>query len=116
MCAYSRKESPIFLKARDFNAWLFQHTAKFPRQYRHTLTERIECSALDILDALGAALVLKDAGALQRADYSVWRTRQLLRMAHDLGLFAARLLEYAFAALEEIGRLLGAWIKKGEEV
>lgn len=115
MSAYSRKESPLFVKVRDFNVWLFQHTAKFPRQYRHTLTERIESSGLDLMDELGTALILHDGQALQRADFALWRIRQLLRLAHELNVFSARLLEYAFAALDEIGRLLGAWIKKGKE-
>jgi hypothetical protein len=41
-----------------------------------------------------------------------WQIRQLLRMAHELNIFPARLLEYAFNALVELGRLLGAWRAK----
>ena len=113
MSASNRKESPLFVKTRDFLVWLFQHTAKFPRQYRHTLTERIERSGLDMLDQLGAALVLSDPSALKQADFSLWKIRQQLRIAHELGVFSSRLLEYSSGSLEEIGRLLGAWIKKG---
>jgi hypothetical protein len=39
--------------------------------------------------------------------------RQWLVLAHDLTILPARLLEYAFQSLMELGRLLGAWRAKG---
>jgi hypothetical protein len=112
MSSYDRKESPLFVKTRDYIVWLFQHTAKFPRQYRHTLTERLECGALEFQRCLGAAALLKSEDALSRAELELWQTRQLIRLAHDLGLLSARLLEYSAGKLEEIGKLLGAWRRK----
>lgn len=107
-----RRESPLFVKTRDFIVWLFQHTAKFPKQMRHTLTERLENSVLDFQRELGRALILKDGTALANADFELWQVRHLLRIANDLHVFPARLLEYAFGAVDELGRLLGAWRKR----
>jgi hypothetical protein len=107
-----RAESPLFAKTHDFLVWLFQHTAKFPRQYRHTLTERLETSALHFERCLGRALIQKDTCALAEADLELWQMRRLLRLAHDLHVLPARLLEYAVSALAELGRLLGGWRAK----
>ena len=113
MSRSSRKESPLFVKTNDFIVWLFRHTSKFPRQYRHTLTERLECSALDFQDCLGRRLIMSEALALDEADFALWRIERLLRVADDLGVISHRVLEFAFGRLEELGRLLGAWKKKG---
>ncbi len=114
MSSFERRESPLFVKTRDFIVWLFAHTSKFPKQYRHTLTERLECSALDFQNSLGRASILKDGSALANADLQLWSMRELLRIAHDLKILSARLLEYAFTALSELGRLLGAWRKRAD--
>ena len=115
MSVSDRRESPLFAKAHDFNVWLLQHTAKFPRQYRHTLTERLERSALEFERCLGRCLILKQPTALADADLELWEVRRVIRLAHDLNILPARLLEYAFQALTELGRLLGAWRAKGTE-
>lgn len=112
MSSSDRRESPLFVKTRDFIVWLFRHTAKFPKQYRHTLTERLESSALEFQRRLGCAVIAKDSSALIQADLELWSMRELLRIAHDLEVFPVRLLEYALTALAELGRLLGAWRKR----
>lgn len=113
MCAYERKQSPLFVKTNDFIVWLFRHTSKFPRQYRHSLTERIENGMLEFQRCLGSALILKEKSALGKADLELWNVRQLLRLSVDLGVLSVRLMKYAMEALQEIGRLLGGWQKKG---
>jgi galactokinase len=115
MSPSERKESPLFVKTRDFMVWLFGHTSRFPRQYRHTLTERTERAMIEFQRCLGAAALLKQRDALDRAELELWQARQLLRMAHDVGVFPARQLEFATAALAEIGKLLGAWKRKAAE-
>lgn len=114
MSPSDRRESPLFVKTRDFIVWLFQHTSKFPRQYRHSLTVRLENSALEFQRCLGEEALLKRGDALARADLELWSIREGIRIAHELHIFPARLLEYAFSALAELGRLLGAWRKRGE--
>jgi hypothetical protein len=112
MSPSERRESPLFVKTRDFILWLFRHTSRFPKQYRHTLTQRIELCALDFQHSLGRRSILKDSQALAKADLDLWNLRQLLRIAHDLGFFPARQLHYAAGQLVEIGKLLGAWRKQ----
>jgi hypothetical protein len=113
MSASERRESPLFVKTEDFIVWLFQHTAKFPRQYRHSLTERLERSALDFQRCLAECLILQQPQSLARADLELWQMRRLLRIATALNILPVRLLEHASAALAELGRLLGAWRARG---
>ena len=115
MSAFERKQSPLFAKTEDFLVWLFEHTAKFPRQYRHTLTERLEGSGLEFQRCLGCALVTGEKSWLDRADMELWQLRQLIRLAHALHIFPSRLVEFAWTTLDELGRLLGGWKKKGVE-
>ena len=112
MSRSERRESPLFAKTHDFVVWLLQHTSKFPRQYRHTLTERLEAGALDFQECLGRCLIMKEPLALAEADFALWRIERLLRVADDLGVISHRLLEFAFGSMDELGRLLGAWKKK----
>jgi hypothetical protein len=57
--------------------------------------------------------VLKSHASLAEADFELWQVRQLLRLANELGLLPASSLAYAFEAVTELGRLLGAWRAKG---
>ena len=113
MYVSDRRESPLFVKTEGFIVWLFQHTAKFPRQYRHTLTERLERSALDFQRCLAECLILRRVEALERADLELWQIRRLLRIANALNILPARLLEHTSEVTAELGRLLGAWRRKG---
>ena len=110
-----RRESPLFLKTRDYAVWLLRHTAKFTKLYRHSLTERAENAVLSFQRELGRASISGDDAALCEASLRLWELRQLLRMAHELGFFPASQLEFSTVSLDELGRLLGAWKrKKGE--
>lgn len=113
MCAFERRQSPLFAKTEEFTVWLFRCSSKFPKQYRHTLTEKLENGMLEFQRSLGAALYLKEDGALRRADLELWMVKRLLRLACELHVVSSRQLTYAMQQLEELGRLLGSWIKKG---
>ena len=112
MSPSERKESPLFVKTQDYILWLFRHTARFPKQYRHTLTQRIETGALQFQRCLGERLLMQDETALGRADLELWNLRHLLRIAHELGFFPANSVEHSTQSVSELGRLLGAWRKK----
>ena len=50
--------TPLFVKTHDFNVWLLNHTRRFPKHFRYSLTQRIENLALGfeqtLLQANGA--------------------------------------------------------------
>ena len=57
--APSRNAGPsdliLFEKWMDFCKWLLQRTARWPKLLRHTLTERVEKLALEILEDITTA-------------------------------------------------------------
>ena len=69
-------------KAYDFTLWLLPHLAKFSRDHRFTLGNRLEDGALEILDLLVQASYAAEKQALLRqANSRLNRVRYLLRLA-----------------------------------
>jgi len=107
-------EMPLFVKVHDWNLWLLQRTQRFPRSLRHSYTDRLEKLAFDFEE-----LILRANSArgrqrrewLEAADSVLSRQRALLRYAGDLQLLAVNQLRYASEQLDQLGRLLGAWLK-----
>lgn len=106
-------ESPLFAKSYDLLRWLIAVAIGFPRSHRFVLAERIQHSALQFHETLiAAAKAESPTPDLLRADLALERLRFELRLAHDLGLLGHGQYRHAAALLAEVGRLLGAWIKK----
>ncbi len=106
------KESPLFTKSYDFIRWLIPQTVKFPREQRFVLAQRLQSTAMDFMECLYQATdKTRINTSLAQADVKLKQLRFYLRLSHDLELFDTRRFEHASRLLEEIGRLLGAWIK-----
>ena len=107
------KESPLFSRSYDFIRWLIPLTIKFPREQRFVLAARLQQTALDYIDYLYGSLNQRERVlSLHKADAALKKTRFYLRLCHDLQLLSTRQYQYASERVEEIGRLLGAWLKK----
>ncbi len=107
------KESPLFAKSYDFVRWLIPQTVKFPRQQRFVLAERLQATAMDFMECLYQATDKpRQAEALRQADVKLKQLRFYLRLSHDLQLLDMRRYEHASRLLEELGRLLGAWLRQ----
>ena len=107
-------QTPVFVRTHDFLLWLLPHTAKFPKAQRHTVTNRLECAALDLQGALALANRRRGSErlhALDEADAHLDRVRFLVRLVTELGWFSGRQYEFAGGKLAEIGRLVGGWRK-----
>jgi four helix bundle protein len=108
-------ESPLFSRTYDLLLWLIPSVQKFPRQHRFGLAERIQRLCLDFQDSIVAAGKSKDAerrGFLHRADVQLEQLRTWLRLSQDMKLITVRQYEHAARLTNEVGRLLGAWIKQ----
>lgn len=44
-------DTPLFIKTYDFLLWGIRHTQRFPKNLRHSLTERLETTALAFQEA-----------------------------------------------------------------
>ncbi len=108
------KESPIFVKTFDVLKWILGRTEKFPKSQRFFLAKRLNDTTFDFYERLGEAAKLKrrERQKLQEADVYLQRMRHYLRLAMELKYLSFDQYKYAIQQLQEIGRLLGGWMKK----
>ena len=111
---YPKRESPLFIKSYEMLVWLLGHTRKFPKSQRFVMAKRMEEAGLDFHDAVvSAAKRRRDVRRfLHEADLHLERLKVYNRLAHDLRLHTSAQYEHLGRLLDEIGRLLGGWIKK----
>ncbi len=106
-------ESPIFTRTYDLLAWLIPATVKFPRHQRFVLAGALQRTALRLHEQLIEAAKAAEVGpALRAADVTLTKLRFYLRLCHDLQLLSAGQYEHAAGRVNEIGRLLGGWLKQ----
>lgn len=108
----ARRGSAALEKHYRFLLWLVPTVEKFPRAQKFTLGDRIQGTALDVLDGLTEANYSRDCiPALSQVNLRLERLRLLFRLSLDLRLLDPRRYEFAARALDEIGRLVGGWIR-----
>jgi len=110
-------DTPLFVKTHDFLLWLIRHTQRFPKNLRHTYTQKLENTALAFQESILMANAVRGQERSQwltRADGRLVCLRALLRLAYSLELLGGTQVKYAAERIDELGRLLGAW-KKGTD-
>ena len=101
---------PAIQRAYDINVWLLGRVARFPRDYKFTLGDRIQATALDLsLSLVEAAHSRVRDRPLYRASRLLDQLRLLLRMGRDVGVLSVRQLEHVSGWNEELGRMIGGW-------
>lgn len=103
----------ILTRVYDFLLYLIEQIARFPKNQRYNLGERIENIALDIFENIIEALYTKEKIAiLQRANLNLEKMRMLIRLAKDLKIVNLHRYEVMTKMIYEIGADLGGWIKQ----
>lgn len=109
------EELVLLTRLFDLLTWLLPKAERFPRVYRHTVTQRLMNAALDCQEAVftaQSARGVRRQEALQDADAALNRLRLYLRLAHQWGWLNDGQYEHVSAQVVEIGKLLGGWIKQ----
>ena len=92
--------------------WLVPALERFPRSQKFLLGDRIQGTALDVLELLIEATYTRQrSDHLARANLGIEKLRFLLRLAHDLRYLDRRRYEHAARSLDATGRKVGAWSK-----
>lgn len=108
----ARRTGPALEAMYQFMLWLVPTVDKFPRARKFTLGDRIETTALDVMDGLIAATYTRGRDALLvQANLGLERLRFLFRLAMELRCIDTKRYEHAARSLDEIGRLVGGWMK-----
>jgi hypothetical protein len=108
----SRQVSPALERAYQFLAWLIPTLDRFPRRQKFLLGDRIETVALDVLEGLVEATYTRNRGrVLEAVNLKLDKLRFLFRLSTELQLLDQRRYEHASRCIDEIGRLVGGWIR-----
>ena len=83
---------------------------KFPRSQKFLLGDRIQSTALEVLERLVEATYTRErARLLAEANVGLEKLRFLFRLATDLRHLDLGGYEHAARALNEVGRMVGGW-------
>lgn len=105
-------ELVVITKTYDFILWSCNHTGKFPRNHRFVLGERIERSLYDLLETLIRAKYSRQRQPLlEHANLTLEILRFQIRLAKDLQCLRIESYGFAAKAIDEIGKLVGGWLK-----
>ena len=106
-------EGPVIaLRMEALLVWLIERAAKFPRDHKFTVGDRLVEAALDVTEALVEASYKRDKDALlARASRGLVRARVLMRVARSLRLVSEKQHLFFVTESDEVGRMLGGWMR-----
>ena len=108
----ARKTGPALESHYRFILWLIPAVDRFPRSRKFLLGDRIQGTALDVLERLIEATYTRRRSVhLAAANLGLEKLRFLFRLAWDLRALDRRRYEHASRCIDETGRRVGAWRK-----
>ena len=105
----------ILTRSYDLLRWLLPKSERFPKVYRSTVTQRLMDAVLDFQEALLTAQAYHSKIRLRHlraADAHLSKIRLYLRLVFEWGWLSLGQYEHVSRMVNEIGRLLGSWIKQ----
>ncbi len=103
----------IYQKHYDLMIYLFPIINRFPKSQRFVLGQQIQNQMLEIGKMIVHANKLKQKrGKLYEIDIELEKLRLMMRLAKDLGLISVKRYGILCERTDEIGRLLGGWLKQ----
>ena len=115
MPATTDEDLPVFVRWMDVMKWLLPTTEKFPKRVRFTFSNRIDNLALDVVeDLVEARYARRKTDRLRAVNLKLERLRVLLRLCHETQLLPHKSYEFAMRSIDEVGRMVGGWIRQQE--
>jgi hypothetical protein len=113
----SRQTGAAIEQTYKFLLWLIPTVEKFPRSQKFLLGDRIQSTALDVMEGLVEATYTRGRSRLlSRVNLGIERLRFLFRLSMDLRYIDQHRYEFAARNLDDIGRQVGGWIKAHQRV
>jgi hypothetical protein len=109
------EEMVILTRTFDLLTWLMPHCERFPKAQRYLVVQRLGDAALNLQEALFHANAQRGEQRLthlRTADGYLTALRLYLRLAYGWAWLDAGQYEHVSKMIEEIGRLLGGWMKQ----
>ncbi|MBT3192575.1 MAG: diversity-generating retroelement protein Avd [Verrucomicrobia bacterium] len=105
-----KSRPPIYTRYYDLLGWILDRTAKFPKNMRFGLVQKIEQIALTLLEQFVEAVYSPDRSKMyQGVNINLEKLRVFLRLSHDRDLISADQLRFAIGEIDEIGRMWHGW-------
>jgi four helix bundle protein len=102
----------VALRMETLLTWTAERVAKFPRDHKFTVGDRLVETCLDIMSNLVEASYKRDKQALlTSASRALVRARVLVRLARSLRCLSESQQVHFDKESVEIGRMLGGWIR-----
>mgnify|MGYP000992876547 CR=1 FL=1 len=102
----------IFQKTYELILWIYPAVNKFPKTQRFVLGQQIENTVLDLLKLIIQANAERSKlPHLRQASVELDKLRIIIRLAKDLKFLSIKQYGFATKNINEIGKMLGGWIK-----
>lgn len=113
----SVQELVIYQKHYDLMVYSFPIIGRFPQNQRYVLGQQIENAMLAIGMMIVHANKLRQKRAkLFEIDIELEKLRFLIRLSKDLRMMSISKYGHHCERLDELGRLLGGWLKSADAV
>jgi hypothetical protein len=109
---------PIFKKTYDLYRAFYGYRASVPKQDRYTIWQKCESLLLEVLEGILYASRTSKAEKLPFLEQTSMKLnflRIFLRLMKDIKAIDAKKYVTTEASLDEIGRMLGGWIRSTKE-
>ena len=106
---------PLFYRIYDLLVWWHVHTKRFPKSERYTIATRMFELLLEALIGIMKSEFSQQIEKLNQLERTVTpninAAKILVRLAHSLELISEQKYIQVECELNEIGKMLGAWIR-----
>jgi len=111
----AKEDLIVIARTYELVKWYLKRLEKFPRSHRYGLGQRIEGTLYAVYEGLiRAQYASSDAKRTELSEVNMGLEilRMHGRLAHDLAMLPHTSYEYASRELDEIGRMVGGWLKQ----
>ncbi|MCF8208669.1 MAG: diversity-generating retroelement protein Avd [Rhodoferax sp.] len=92
--------------------WLIPVLDNLPRRQKFQLGDRMQTTAMQVLETLIEAAYTRDRSALlQQANLELEKLRVWIRLAHELQLLDFKRYEHTARLIDDLGRQVGGWLR-----
>ena len=107
-----KKLTPVVEKHYKLILWMLPKMAKFPKDQRFLLADRIERILLDILEMLIEAVYSREKRKILIAvNLKLDCLRFMMRIAKDMKYVSLKGYDFFCQLTIEIGRMVGGWLR-----
>jgi hypothetical protein len=109
---------PIFKKSYDLYKTFYSYRTLVPKQDRYTIWQRCESSILDILEGILLVSQVQKAeklSILEKTSTKLNLLRIFIRLMKEIKAIDNKKYTTIETMIDEIGRMLGGWIKSMRE-